>query len=189
MAGRKKSGERHDRAKPLPVIRKQAHILEFELAVWQLFSAFNRWQADCIGCVSAAQLSGPDTAALFLIRLKESPMGISEIARLLNRDDYSNIQYSVKKLLKAGLIEKAASASKKQTTYRISELGREITDRSAVIREKVLLSMYERLANVDQELVHITKMLDLITGVYDQASRTAITYADVHRHAALTGQK
>ena len=95
----------------------------------------------------------------------------------------------MKKLLKAGLIEKAESASKKQTTYRISEFGREITDRSAVIRENVLLSMYERLANVGKELGHITKMLDLITGVYDQASRIAITYADVHRNAALTDRK
>ena len=151
-------------------------VTEFEYAIWRFSAAFVRWQCDCMSCATAAGLSGQDAAILHVIRMRDQPKSLSEIARLLNRDDGANIQYSLKKLLTAGLIEKAASASKKQTSYTVSEAGAAATAAYSEHRRTILLTMIERLHDPAHDIAHATRTLDLLIGIYDQASRIAATY-------------
>jgi predicted MarR family transcription regulator len=126
--------------------------------------------------LSRTAFSGTDTALLHVIRMHERPKSISELARLLKRDDLSNLQYGVRKILKAGRIGKSGhSGSKKEVAYQVSVLGREVTDRYAGFRKELLISMAQATAgNLDFE--SLARALTMMSAIYDQASCVAATH-------------
>lgn len=151
-------------------------LSEFEFSIFRVSAAFERWQSDCLACCQGHSFSGTDTAVLHVIRMHDRAKSISEIGRLLKRDDQSNLQYGVRKLLKAGLIEKSQDAgSKKDVTYRVSQHGREITDRYAEFRQELLISVTQSTAG-DLNFEAIAKALNLMAAMYDQASCVAATH-------------
>ncbi len=151
-------------------------ITELEFSIIRVSAAFERWQSDCLACCHGQSFSGSDTAVLHVIRMHDRPKSISEIGRLLKRDDQSNLQYGIRKLFKAGLIEKATDTrSKKGVTYTVSELGREVTDKYAIFRNELLLSLTNTVTQ-GMDLEAISKVLNLMSGLYDQASCVAATH-------------
>ena len=165
-----------DKTSHLAVDGNEVAVMEFEYAIWRFSAAFVRWQGDCMSCAIDSGLSGQDAAVLHIIRMRDMPKSLSEIARLLNRDDVANIQYSLKKLLSAGLLEKANAVSKKQTSYTVSASGRKVTDTYSEVRRDILLSMIAKLKTPNEDLTQATQTLDMLIGLYDQASRIASTY-------------
>jgi predicted MarR family transcription regulator len=151
-------------------------LTELEFSIFRVSAAFERWQSDCLACCHGGAFSGTDTAVLHVIRMHDRPKSISEIARLLKRDDVSNLQYGLRKLLKAGLIEKAGAAgSKKDVTYQVTQLGADITSDYAEFRRELLISMTEaNSGNVD--FASIATALNLMAAMYDQASCVAVTH-------------
>jgi predicted MarR family transcription regulator len=151
-------------------------LTELEFSIFRVSAAFERWQGDCLGCCHGQTFSGTDTALLHVIRMHDRPKSISEMARLLKRDDLSNLQYGTRKLLKAGLIEKSRQAgSKKDVTYQVSELGRDITDRYARFRKELLISVTRATAGtIDFE--SLARALNMMSAMYDQASCVAATH-------------
>jgi predicted MarR family transcription regulator len=152
-------------------------LTELEFSIFRVSAAFERWQADCLGCCHGQPFSGTDTALLHVIRMHERPKGISELARLLKRDDPSNLQYGVRKLLKAGLIEKSrqTGTSKKDVTYQVSTLGRDVTDKYARFRKELLISMTRATAG-KVEFESLARALTMMSAMYDQASCVAATH-------------
>lgn len=151
-------------------------LTELEFSIIRVSAAFERWQSDCLACCHGQTFSGADTAVLHVIRMHDRTKSISEIGRLLKRDDQSNLQYGIRKLLKAGLIEKSNDgSSKKGVTYQVSELGREVTDRYADFRQELLVSTLQSISG-DNDLEAISKVLNLMSGLYDQASCVAATH-------------
>ena len=122
-------------------------LTELEFSIMRVSAAFDRWRSDCMACCIDASFSGADTAVLHVVRMHNRPKSISEIGRLLNRDDQSNLQYGIRKLLNAGVIEKAGkSDSKKGVTYVATALGCQITDRFAAFRRELLIGLTESAA-------------------------------------------
>jgi len=151
-------------------------LTELEFSIFRVSAAFERWQADCLGCCHGQPFSGTDTALLHVIRMHERPKSISELARLLKRDDLSNLQYGTRKLLKAGLIEKSRQAgSKKDVTYQVSALGRDVTDRYAGFRKELLISMTRATAGTT-DFESLARALNMMAAMYDQASCVAATH-------------
>jgi predicted MarR family transcription regulator len=151
-------------------------LTELEFSIFRISAAFERWQADCLGCCHGQTFSGTDTALLHVIRMHDRPKSISELARLLKRDDLSNLQYGIRKLLKAGLIEKSRySGSKKDVTYQVSAEGREVTDQYASFRKELLISM-ARAAVGNLEFETLARALTMMSAIYDQASCVAATH-------------
>ena len=152
-------------------------LTELEFSIMRVSEAFYRWQSDCLACCIPGTFSGSDNAVLHVIRMHDRPKSISEIGRLLNRDDQSNLQYGVRKLAKAGLIEKSrASDNKRGVTYQVSELGREVTDHYAKFREELLISLTQSVSNWEENFNQSAKILNLMSGMYDQASCVAATH-------------
>ena len=151
-------------------------LTELEFSVFRVSAAFERWQSDCLGCCIGAPFSGTDTALLHVIRMHERSKSISELARLLKRDDVANLQYGTRKLLKAGLIEKSRKAgSKKDVTYQVSAAGRDVTDRYARFRRELLISTTRPMVGrLDFE--SLARALNMMSAMYDQASGVAATH-------------
>lgn len=162
-----------DRAWHLAESPDAATLAEFELALERVFQSFYRWKSDCMAAVAPEALSGHDTAVLNVIRMRDRPKGLSEIARLLNRSDTSNIQYSLRKLEKAGLIAKDGAA-RKTMAYKVTPLGEKITDAYGKLREELLVVLAAELgATDDQRLPKVGRMLDMMSGLYEQAAQKA----------------
>lgn len=154
----------------------EVELTELEFSILRVAAAFERWRADCVGCSIDSAFSGADTAVLHVIRMHNRPKSISEIGRLLNRDDLSNLQYGVRKLANAGVIRKAGSGeSKKGVTYEVTELGCEVTDRFAQFRRELLIPL-TRSMSTDIDLEDVAKVLNLLAGIYDQASCIAAAH-------------
>ena len=108
--------------------------------------------------------------------MHDRPKSISEIGRLLNRDDQSNLQYGIRKLVNAGVVEKTGKPdSKKGATYIATELGCQITDQFAQFRRDLLIGLATSMST-DISLSDVSKVLNLMAGIYDQASCIAAAH-------------
>lgn len=175
-AGRPRSARGLDRRWHLAETDLEVGVTELEFSILRVSAAFERWQGDCLGCCYGQSFSGTDTALLHVVRMHERPKSISELSRLLKRDDLSNLQYSVRKLLKAGLIEKAPRAGgKKDVVYQMSKLGRDVTDQYAQFRKELLMSLVEATGG-KLDFAAVAHTLNMMSAMYDQASCVAATH-------------
>ncbi len=143
----------------------------FEYAAWHFGSAFARWRRDCLGALPAAEFGGTEASILHVLHLNGTPKGLSDVARLLHRDDLANLQYGLKKLLSLGFIEKASDgASRRHTTYAPSEAGRAIVEAYMQHRRDTLIRLVASMSGTQEALQQATSILHVMTGLYDQAS-------------------
>ena len=158
---------------------QETSLTDIEFALIRNFSAFNRWMDDCAACchISEHPCNGNDYAILNMIRMHHRPKSISDIARLTNRDDIPNLQYSIKKLTRAGLIEKAGTKENKRgTTYQPTEQGISVTDTYASYRREILLPLIQTIQRSGEKTDQVTRVLSLLSGIYDQASCIAAAH-------------
>ena len=159
---------------------QELNFTELEFAIMRINGAFERWQKDCLACCIDGGLSGIDNAVLHIVRMHDRPKSISDIARLLNRDDLSNLQYTLRKLAKAGLIKRAGTGeSKRSAAYEVSAEGTRVSDLFAQFRRELLITLTDSIKNLDVDIVTACKVLNITSGLYDHAS----TVAASHRHS------
>jgi predicted MarR family transcription regulator len=164
-----------DRTWHLATDQFEIGVTELEYALMRTYEAFGRWQAECLASAADIQATGPENAILHVIRMHDRPKSIRDIARLTNREDIPNIQYSLRKLNKAGLIRRTGSG-RSGVTYTVTDEGRRITDTYAGIRKSLLMSMLKELQHSDERLMQTAATLELIGGIYEQAARIASTH-------------
>lgn len=148
---------------------------ELEFALMRAFEGFGRWQSECLASVSDLAASGPENALLHIIRMNGRAKSIKELARLTNRDDIPNIQYSLRKLVKEGLVEKHGSG-RSGVTYSATEEGCRVTDEYSALRRKLLIAAVEDLPEFTEKLESATRTLNMLTGIYEEISRVAATH-------------
>lgn len=152
-------------------------LTEFEHRLWRVFNAFIRWQEACERYTNHTNLTGAELAILHVVRMKDRSKTAAEISQLLNRDDITNIQYSLRKLHKAGLIERIDEAETKGKYYgfRISKKGLENTDAYSQARGDTLITLFAEEYR-DKNISMLGKMLAKLTGIYEEATRQAAIY-------------
>ena len=159
---------------------REIKFTDFEFAIIRAAAAFDRWQKDCLACCLEGGLSAMENAVLHIIRMHDRPKSISDIARLMNRDDISNLQYSLRKLNTAQLIKRSDKRdSKRSATYTITGKGKQISDQFAEFRRDLLLNLTDSIKDFDTDVVVASKILNIIAGLYDHAS----SIASVHPRA------
>lgn len=159
-----------DRSWHLARSEAEVSLSEFEFSLERVIQAYYRWKAECLAAASDCGLTGNDTAILNVIRMKEQPKSLSEIARLLNREDISNIQYALRKLLNEGLVEKTSGTSRKGTTYGVTPKGFQATEDYAELRAQILMKLLGSLDDKQDRFGETGHFLDLMAGMYDQAA-------------------
>lgn len=144
-------------------------VTDFELQLWRVFYGFQRWQEECERNANGNILSSNELAILHIIRMKNRPKTLTDIERLLNRNDTHNIRYSINKLLKLGFIKKTQSAySGKNYYFEITEEGKKDTDNYSRMRKFILINMFKESGlDFDEMAKNLTK----IKAIYDEADR------------------
>lgn len=148
---------------------------ELEFALMRCFEAFGRWQTECLASVSDLGASGPENALLHIVRMNDRAKSIKELARLTNRDDIPNIQYSMRKLVSEGLIEKQGSG-RTGVTYQATDKGKQVTDDYGAIRKNLLIEQISSLPQFDDRLKEAGQSLNILAGIYEEISRIAATH-------------
>ena len=82
-------------------------VTEFEWAMIRLNEAFVRWVATSSSIFIDEDIKFSEHMILHVIRMQDRPKNSVTIARMMNRDDVANIQYSLRKLEAANLIVKS----------------------------------------------------------------------------------
>jgi len=149
---------------------------EFQHAVICFAESFYRYVGKSLSTISGdPNLTGYDSVILHTIYARDRPKSVTEIQHFTNRSDVANIQYSVRKLLKAGLIEKAPRSAGRGTSYRTSVRGREVAREYVLSRRELLSQVPQNGGELVHRLNESRNMLTLLTGLYDQASRLMTT--------------
>jgi predicted MarR family transcription regulator len=151
-------------------------VTEFEFALLRIAAAFERWQSECFGSVADQRLGPTCNVILHVVRLKDRPKTQAEIARLLSRDDIANVQYSMRKLQQAGLIERAPGGRRKSVAYRVTRRGRRVSEAYAQLRAKSLMATVSTLERWDERFAATQASLDLMRAVYEQAALMLATH-------------
>jgi predicted MarR family transcription regulator len=146
--------------------------LEFEQALICASEAFYRFAGAVFGPAGPRlKLTGQECVILQQIMFTPTPKSVSDLSRFSNRDDISNIQYSLRKLVAAGLIEKVPGSTNRDTRYRSTQAGRKLTEHLVASRRELLIQPSLNLSNIEQQLKGAANSLSLLTGMYDHMSR------------------
>lgn len=148
---------------------------ELEFALMRTFEGFGRWQSECLASVCDLAATGPENALLHIIRMNDRPKTIKDLARLTNRDDVPNIQYSLRKLIGAGLVLRKGSG-RSGVTYEVTEEGRRVTDDYGALRRRLLIAAIAGVPGFSARLEEASRTLNLLSGIYEEVSRVAATH-------------
>lgn len=155
---------------------------ELELALFELqhsaicyTEAFYRYVEMQLKRVTGdAKLTGQDCVILQGIRLGDRPKSIPEMQHFTNRTDIANIQYSVKKLMKARLVEKANRSHGRGTTYRLTAEGIRATDAYVRARREFIATLQPDPASLVKDMQGAARLLQMLTGAYDHVTRSLV---------------
>lgn len=146
---------------------------EFQHAIICYGEAFYRYAGLLLERISGLpNLTGADSVILNSIRAGDRPKSIPELQHFTNRSDIANIQYSIKKLIKAGLVQRDAQSQGRSTTYSLTDKGIEVTDAYAEARREFLTRFPQPAAETVDQLNNATGMILHMTGLYDHGARS-----------------
>jgi predicted MarR family transcription regulator len=150
---------------------------EFEWSLIRFYESFSRFvlTTGMVTIAADVDLKYQEHVILHVIRMQDRPKNSTTIARLMNRDDIPNIQYSLRKLESAGLIEKQKDSNSKTYSYVASELGVKLTDEYYKVRQEILVKRLEEISDVQEKFERGARFMSLLTGIYEEAARDSAT--------------
>ena len=163
---------------PIPIVSSE-HLAsedswplsELEYGLIISYNAFSRWMIRCMQGAGHADFSPLDVLVLHNVNHRDRQKKLVDICFVLHIEDQHTVNYSLKKLVKAGLVERQKHG--KEIYYSTSEEGKEACQQYRDVREKCLTSGYRNLDRDGEEVSQAAALLRLMSGLYDQASRAA----------------
>jgi predicted MarR family transcription regulator len=159
-------------APPLARTERERVFFEFEQALICASEAFYRFAGAALGPTARQHnLTGEENVILQQLMFMSKPRSVSDLSRFSNRDDIPNIQYSLRKLTAVGLIEKVPGRTNRDTRYRPTAAGRELTEGLVATRRERLIEPSANITDIENQLKAATTAMSLLTGLYDHVSR------------------
>lgn len=147
-------------------------LSEFEYGLIIAGNAFDRWIVRCMAAAGYPDFNRLDVLVLHTVNHRTRDKRLADICFVLNIEDTHLVNYALKKLVKAGLVE--AEKRGKETLYRTSPEGAEACRRYREVREPCLVETVKALGNFDEdEIAAVARFLRALSGLYDQAARAA----------------
>ena len=146
-------------------------LSEFEYGMIVAHNGFSRWMVRCMHAAGYPDFSALDVLVLHNVNHRNRQKRLVDICFVLHVEDQHTVNYSLKKLVKAGLVSREKRG--KEIYYTTAEKGREACSKYREIREKCLTSAYRKIIQDGSEMSQAAALLRLMSGLYDQASRAA----------------
>ncbi len=172
------SKEKKDAKPVVPIVSSEHltspdswHLSEFEYGMIIAHNAFTRWMTRCMSAAGYTDFSPLDVLVLHNVNHRNREKRLVDICFVLHVEDHHTVNYSLKKLMKIGLIDKEKRG--KEIFYSTTGDGSDACKRYREIRERCLTSVYRNLEQEGDEVSQAATLLRLLSGLYDQASRAA----------------
>ena len=147
------------------------HLSEFEYGMIIAHNAFTRWMIRCMNAAGYKDFSPLDVLVLHNVNHRQREKRLVDICFVLHIEDHHTVNYSLKKLVKLELVQKEKRG--KEIFYTTTAAGSEACKKYREIRERCLTSVYRSLEQEGDEVSEAASLLRLLSGLYDQASRSA----------------
>lgn len=144
---------------------------ELEYAMTMTYNAFSRWMTHCMKAVGYKDFNPLDILVLHNVNHRGKEKRLSDIAFMLNVEDNHTVNYALKKLAKADLV--VGRKVGKEMFYSTSDQGRQVCEAYRDVRKACLLDAAEATDRDYDEISHVARVLRSVSGLYDQASRSA----------------
>lgn len=112
-----------------------------------------------------------DILVLHNVNHRKKEKRLSDVAFMLNIEDNHTVNYALKKLQKAGLV--TSHKVGKEMFYSTTESGQQLCEAYRDVRKACLLDAAESTDRDYDEISHVARVLRTVSGLYDQASRSA----------------
>lgn len=149
----------------------EADLANVEFALIAAHAAFERYVTQIALLIGEPELSFNEITILHVIRMYDRPKDATTIARLVNRDDLPNVQYTLRKLVSIGLVKKMRSGV--SAHYETTRTGTEWTERYATLRYRLLIDQMAPDEVAEQTLEGISRRLTRLTVLYESSARSA----------------
>ena len=147
-------------------------LSEFEYGLFISGNAFERWIVRCMSGAGYPDFSPLEVMVVHTVNHRARDKRLADICFVLNIEDSHLVNYALKKLVRAGLVE--AEKRGKETLYRTTRGGAEACARYREVREPCLVETVRALGNFDEEeIAAVARFLRALSGLYDQAARAA----------------
>ena len=81
--------------------------------------------------------------------------------------------------MKVNLCRKVKESGSKTAAYETTDKGKKLTDKYAELRREILTEQTKNIDQVDEKLQEATKVISLLTGMYDEAGRKSASYSSI----------
>ena len=153
-----------------------SELSEFEFGLIIASNAFNRWIVRCMSAAGYGELNGLDIEVLHSVNHRTRQKKLADLCFILNVEDTHTVSYALKKLVRLGLV--ASEKNGKEMSYSTTSEGREACERYRQIREDCLVKSMGAFvkggdAGFHQQVGQLADVLRALSGLYDQAARSA----------------
>ncbi|WP_282606510.1 winged helix DNA-binding protein [Pelagibius sp. Alg239-R121] len=158
------------------VSEKATELSEFEFGLIIASNAFNRWIVRCMSAAGYGDLNSLDIEVLHSVNHRARDKKLADLCFILNVEDTHTVSYALKKLIRLGLV--GSTRSGKEISYGMTEDGRDACERYRQIREDCLVKSIGAFgkgtdAEFNQQVGQVADVLRALSGLYDQAARSA----------------
>jgi predicted MarR family transcription regulator len=150
---------------------RSAEMSEFEFGLIVAGNAFHRWIVHCMSAAGLSDLTPLDVLVLHHVSHRARDKRLSDICFIMNVEDTHLINYSLKKLQGLGVV--ASRKNGKEVTYASTDLGSQYVQRYRDIRESCLIHALKADEGLNRDIGELARLLRVLSGVYDQAARSA----------------
>ncbi|MFN2355117.1 MAG: winged helix DNA-binding protein [Desulfopila sp.] len=134
-------------------------------------NAFSRWMIRSMNAAGYKDFSPLDVLVLHNVNHRGREKRLVDICFVLHVEDQHTVNYSLKKLVKLELVQQQERG--KEIFYSATEEGTEACSKYREIREHCLTSVYRNLDQESDRIREAAALLRLLSGLCDQASRSA----------------
>ena len=172
MAGKKVSSSKRKIVSSRHLANSEGwQLSEFEFGLIIAFLGFSRWMSKCMAASGNSELTSLEILILHHVNHREKQKRLADVTFLLNIEDTHTVNYALKKLQKYKLVE--GEKRGKELFYKTTKSGASLCDKYREVREQCLLDSLKHMDMSHDELSEIAASLRSLSGLYDQASRTA----------------
>jgi len=144
-------------------------MTQFELSMISARHAQEQW---VLRCASAAGMKGYSSMDLLVLHMVGyGSKRTADICFALNIEDTHIVSYALKKLQRARLVESEKLG--KDTFFVPTEQGRTFIADYKAVRKRFLIRALAKLTGGDLDFEQLTDMLRVLSGLYEQAARSA----------------
>ena len=153
---------------------RSAEMSEFEFGLIVSGNAFHRWIVHCMSAAGLKDLTPLDVLVLHHVTHRARDKRLGDICFIMNVEDTHLINYSLKKLQALSVV--ASRKNGKEVTYAPTPEGKACIERYREIRESCLIGALQADERLNQDIGQLARLLRVLSGLYDQAARSAASF-------------